>query len=80
MNDTEILIAISLLGLAIWLLSYRWTWIAIGCISFVTALFSMFASIIHFQILHAVGFAALCVFIMWCIGRMMEFFDKRELG
>ena len=51
---------IILVLLAIFLLTRRWFWQAVFFFAGLAAFFSMLASIVHFQILAAIGF-----FILW---------------
>lgn len=57
MNDEQIwIILIPIIIFIIWLFTKSWFWLAVTWIGGISALFAMLASIIHFQILSAVGF------------------------
>ena len=59
-----------ILGLgALWLVTQRWFWALLFFVGALASFFAMAASVIHFQILGAVGF----FFLMWifwaiCVG------------
>ena len=56
--DEKAILAIVII-IAIALMTQRWFWALVGGFGGVAALFSMVASIIHFQILAAIGFLIL---------------------
>lgn len=55
-TNQQIILAIVLGGGAIWLLTQRWLWVLLGSVGALASFFAMAASVIHFQILGAVGF------------------------
>ena len=57
------IIAVISLMLGIFLVTQRWFWIFVIGLSAIACVFSMIASIIHFQILGAVGFFVLTVIL-----------------
>ena len=63
MEGIQIVGIIALL-LFIWLLCQRWAWVLLLFVSAIAAAFACIASIVHFQILGALGFAALA-WVLW---------------
>ena len=59
-------IGLGLVALCIYLMTKRWFWIVVLFFSGLASLFAMIASIIHFQILAALGFFVL-MGIFWGI-------------
>ena len=60
-------VTLALLGIgAVFLLLQRWFWVALLGLCFLAALFATIASVIHFQILGALGFAVLAWVLACC--------------
>ncbi|WIO73373.1 hypothetical protein QP938_08670 [Porticoccaceae bacterium LTM1] len=53
--------------LALWLIQQRWLWLMVLGLGGLASCFAMLASIIHFQILAALGLFVLMV-VLWSIG------------
>lgn len=63
-------LGIVLLVIALFLITQRWFWVLVFFFAGLASLFAMIASIIHFQILGALGFfvlMAFCFGILWGI-------------
>jgi len=66
MDDSLIIGAVILGGIAILLFTKRWFWLLVFGLCTLASAFTVIASVIHFQILGAVGFTVLTV-ILWVI-------------
>jgi len=64
MDGETILIILAIVALV--LITQRWFWILVFSLSTLACVFTVIASVIHFQILAAVGFTVLA-FILWAI-------------
>jgi len=64
MDEKTILLILGVIALV--LVTQRWFWILVFGLSALASGFTVIASIIHFQILAAVGFTVL-TFILWAI-------------
>ena len=77
MDTKQQTIVIVLVGIAaLWLMSKRWFWIASFGIAGLSAGFAALASIIHFQILAAVGLAVLSYILLVITGLIAAGFER----
>ena len=60
-SDTATLILVGLAVIALWLMTKRWFWVLSFALATLASAFTVIASVIHFQILGAVGFTILTV-------------------
>lgn len=73
MNEIGILILITLGVGVIYLFTRRWFWRVAFFFGALASLFSMIASIIHFQILGALGFFVLMVICWFIFQSLLEY-------
>lgn len=70
--EWESIVLIALAGLALYLLTRRWFWVGLMFFAGLASLFSMIASIFHFQILAALGFFVLTGICWVILGAISE--------
>jgi len=73
-NEHAFYFTISAIAL-LWLLTKKITWMIILVPCLIASSFATLASIIHFQILAAMGFLALAMICNWAIGFADNYFD-----
>ena len=75
MNNEHMFYLLLVGGFIIWSLTHYWVWAVIFFISGLACIFAVIASVIHFQILAALGFTLLAVLLGVLHGFVATLFD-----